>query len=46
MRAHQSGKRLLPAESSAEVGSSSSQIGRGTATRRASESRRRCPAER
>ena len=35
-----------PAASSAEVGSSSSQIGRGTAISRASESRRRCPADR
>ena len=32
--------------SSAEVGSSSSQIGRGTAIRRAMDSRRRCPADR
>src|ERR1043166_9614581 len=38
--------RSWPASSSAEAGSSSSQIDRGTATRRASDSRRRWPAER
>ena len=41
-----SASRSCPAASSAEVGSSNSQIGRGTAIRRASESRRRWPAER
>jgi hypothetical protein len=38
-----SASRSCPAASSAEVGSSRSQIGRGTAISRASESRRRWP---
>ena len=43
-----SARRAVPwaATSSAVVGSSSSQIGRGAASRRASDSRRRCPADR
>ncbi len=41
-----SASRVCEAASSAEVGSSSSQIARGTATSRAIDSRRRCPAER
>ena len=46
MRPHQFGQRPCDGASSAEVGSSSSQSGRLTATSRAIDSRRRCPADR
>ena len=44
--AHHVGEHACPAASSAEVGSSNSQIGRRTATSRAIDSLRRCPADR